>query len=65
MSEEQCIINMLCSLPKKILIDRIKGRKDRIPDWLNSIDLLYVQKAIEHYDDKKFIAMRKREEELF
>ena len=57
MTEKEYFIEMLCSLPKDILEDRING-SGNIPDWLIGIPYEDIKEALCHYDEKRYTVMR-------
>lgn len=62
MTEEEFMIEMLCCLPKELLIKKLKGDND-IPDFLITMDDFYVHSAIEHYEDTKYVNVRENSRE--
>ena len=61
MTEKEFILEMLCSLPISILETRVKNEYEKIPSWLNKIEITYVCEAIKHYNDEKYKMMRQEE----
>lgn len=63
MTEQEYILEMLCSLPLELLKDRIHHKEHSVPDWLKNIDDNDVKQAILHYNDDLYIEIRKLEKE--
>lgn len=59
MTEHEFLIDMLCSLPREILLNYLQGDKRDIPDWMKGIDKADVQEALERYNEPSFQDVRK------
>lgn len=58
MTEEEYVIEMLCSLPKHLLLMRMNNNP-KLPRWLLLIDIQYVIKALDCYDNVRYVNLRK------
>lgn len=58
-SENEETIKMLCLLPKKILINRAKGRFCGI-DWVCKTSIELVKEAVKRYDEPMYAAERNK-----
>ena len=58
MTEQEFILEMLCSLPLDLLQKRNNNEQD-IPEWLKRTEKMLIQQALEHYNDEEYIETRR------
>lgn len=54
MTEHEYVVEMLCCLPKEVLLNYAEGKTVGIPSWLIGIKKEEVLEALERYDEPAF-----------
>ncbi len=63
MTEKEYLLEMLCCLPKELILLKLNN-SNNIPKWLKGIDNATVKEALDIYDTPKYVNIRKRQEEI-